>query len=133
MRARAMLTVSSALLRAAYVSSALALAAMPHNSSAQKLYKHVDEKGNVSFSDRPQKADQKSEKTQKPNVASREATRQTQIGEQNSRREEAAERMAAQRRAAAVAQRERAEKAKQQRAEEESNPSRAPRQVRIVR
>jgi hypothetical protein len=112
---------------------AAVLAVSSGTSLAQKMYRHVDEKGNVSFSDRPQKAEQKAEKTQKPNVASREATRQLQIQDAASKREEAAERAAAQRRAAAVAQRERAEKARQKREEEERNPGSAPRPIRIVR
>ena len=118
---------------AAVVSIVLAFALASGSSFAQKLYKHVDEKGNVVFSDRPQKADQKAEKARKPNVSSSEATRQTQIEMNNSRREEMAERNAQQRRAASAAAREREEKARQRRTEEERNPERAPRQIRIVR
>ena len=42
----------------------------------RRLYKGVDEKGNVVYSDRPAKADHSPEKKQSANVASPEATRQ---------------------------------------------------------
>lgn len=128
-----MLSVENMLRRTSVVGAAIALACVHGTGVAQKMYKHVDEKGNVSFSDRPQKAQQKTEKAQAPNVASREATRQLQIESQNSMREEQAQRAAAQRRAAAVAQKERQERATQRQLEEERNPQSAPRSVRIVR
>src|SRR5262245_31969194 len=128
---RPMLTKAPLSTRIVFVSVATLLAFSSGSSIAQKLYRHVDENGKVSYSDRPQQAAQKAEKTHKPNVESREATRQMQIGEQESRREEAAQRQAAQRRASAVQQKEWAEKQRQRQLEEERNPERAPRSVRI--
>jgi hypothetical protein len=119
-------------MRRVVVTAVSALALGAETSIAQKLYRHVDENGKVTFSDRPQKADQKAEKMKKPNVASREATRQVQIGAQESSREEAAERAAAQRRAAGVQQKERAEKQRQRQLDEEQHPERAPRTIRVV-
>ncbi|MSQ19085.1 MAG: DUF4124 domain-containing protein [Betaproteobacteria bacterium] len=40
------------------------------------IYRHVDEKGNITFSDRPAKAHQTPEKQAAPNVASPEVSRQ---------------------------------------------------------
>jgi Domain of unknown function (DUF4124) len=44
--------------------------------SSKPLYRHVDEKGNITFSDRPSKAHQAPEKLPPPNVASPEVSRQ---------------------------------------------------------
>jgi Domain of unknown function (DUF4124) len=94
---------------------AVAAAALSTLAHAGPLYKHVDEKGNVVFSDRPASGKQKPEKAQAPNVASRHATRQYEIERQEwlqRRREEeiaarrlryAQDREAARQRAAAEA------------------------------
>jgi uncharacterized protein DUF4124 len=87
---------------------------------AQKLYRHVDEKGNVSFSDRPQQAGQKAEKPNVPNVASPEERRQLQYGEYASQREEQAERAAQQQRH--YAQRRREAEAERERRAKEADP-----------
>lgn len=49
----------------------------------RKLYKGVDEKGNVVYSDRPAKADHSPEKRKPTNVASPEATRQLEAERQD--------------------------------------------------
>jgi len=54
----------------------LVLSAGDAFAQAGKLYRHVDEQGNVVFSDRPSKADQSPEKKKPANAASSEATRQ---------------------------------------------------------
>lgn len=59
-------------------SIATALFVLTSVASAQggKLYRHVDEQGNITFSDRPAKAHQTPEKLKAPNVASPEVSRQ---------------------------------------------------------
>lgn len=69
---------------------------------AGQLYRHVDEKGNVTFSDRPQQADQKTEKQKSANAASSEATRQMELEKRDSARHRYEEDLAARRRADAA-------------------------------
>src|SRR5688572_16564424 len=87
---------------------------------AQKLYRHVDEKGNVTFSDRPKQAGQKAEKPKTANVMSPEARRQLEYGEYARQREEQAERTAQQQRH--YAQRRREIEAEQERRVKEADP-----------
>jgi Domain of unknown function (DUF4124) len=54
----------------------LAIASMPAISLAQELYKHVDENGTVTYTDRPQSADEQARDIGVPNVASPELRRQ---------------------------------------------------------
>ena len=58
-------------------SIATALFVLTSVASAQggKLYRHVDEQGNITFSDRPAKAHQTPEKLKAPNVATPELSR----------------------------------------------------------
>lgn len=99
----------------------------------RQLYKTVDEKGKVVYSDAPKDAAQKGAKINSVNVASPESRRQVQIELNDRQREEQAERNAAYQRSVTVRQRE-AEEAARKRAEEEvQNPSYAPRSIRIVR
>jgi hypothetical protein len=65
---------------------------------SQKLYRHVDEKGKVTYADRPQEAGQAAEKPKTANVESPEARRQLHYHLQDRQREEQAERAAQQRR-----------------------------------
>jgi hypothetical protein len=99
---------------------------------SRQLYKTVDEKGRVIYSDAPKDAAQKGAKIGSVNVASPEARRQLQIELQDKQREEQAERNAAMRRSAPIRQREAEEAAKKRREDEAQNPSYAPRPVRIV-
>lgn len=69
--------------------------------AANKLYRHVDEKGNVTYTDRPPQAGQQAEKTKPPNVASPEARRQMEMEREAALRRQQAERAAQQRRAMA--------------------------------
>jgi hypothetical protein len=55
------------------------------------LYRHVDETGKVSYSDRPQQPFQEALRLPPPNVATPEARRQLEIARQASAREEQAE------------------------------------------
>jgi hypothetical protein len=48
-------------------------------AAAGQLYKHTDDKGNVVYSDRPGKGGDVPQKTQRPNAASPEATRQYEM------------------------------------------------------
>jgi uncharacterized protein DUF4124 len=73
---------------------------------AQKLYRHVDEKGKVTYADRPQEAGQAAEKPKTANVESPEARRQLHYHLQDRQREEQAERAAQQRRYQSQRQRE---------------------------
>jgi hypothetical protein len=101
---------------------------------AQKLYKHVDEKGNVTYTDRPAKADQKPEKPKNPNVASPEARQQLQHAELERRREEALERQAQQRRYLSQQRREmEAEKARHAKEENPYSPEQQPALPRVRR
>ena len=56
----------------------LCAAASVANGADRKLYRGMDEKGNVVYSDRPAKADHSPEKKKSTYVASPEATRQSQ-------------------------------------------------------
>lgn len=87
---------------------------------AQKLYKHVDEKGNVTYTDRAPKGDQKAEKPKAPNVASPEARQQLQYAEQERRREELLEKQAQQQRY--LSQKRRDMEAEREKRVQESNP-----------
>lgn len=89
----------------ALLAAALALA-LASPALAQKLYKHVDKDGKVTFADRPQQAGQKAEKPKVANVESPEARRQLQHQMYERQREEHADRMAQQQRAYAQRQRE---------------------------
>jgi hypothetical protein len=66
------------------------------------MYKHVDESGAVTYSDRPQRPGQEALHLPPPNVATPEARRQLEIARQAYEREERAEYEARIRRAAAV-------------------------------
>ena len=90
------------------------------SSSTPKLYKHVDEKGNVSFTDRPQNAEQKPQKLQAPNVSSPELTRQLNNDLRNKQREEFAEHQAQQRRY--MSQRQKELEAERERRAKEADP-----------
>lgn len=69
--------------------------------AADKLYRHVDAKGNVTYTDRPAQAGQKPEKIAPANTASAEARRQMELERRDSLRRQQEERVAAQRRAMA--------------------------------
>jgi hypothetical protein len=102
------------------------------SASAQNLYRGVDEKGNVVYSDRPQKADQKPTKPPAPNVESPEARRQMIEELNNKRREEAADRNAQMRRSMGSSQQEQMEYLRRLQQEQEQHPERAPRPITIV-
>jgi hypothetical protein len=80
------------------------LAAVAGVSGAQGQYRHVDDKGRVTYSDVP--PDRSATPLKKPvaNAASSDATRQLETAKQEQKRLEAEERLAAQRRAAAARQ-----------------------------
>jgi hypothetical protein len=67
-------------------------------ADAQRLYKHVDENGHVTYTDRPPLAGQKPEKEKTRNVASPEANRQMRIHQGEVDRERRAEEVARMRR-----------------------------------
>jgi hypothetical protein len=60
-------------------------------SAAAALYRHVDDAGKVTYSDRPQQPHQEPLRLPPPNVATPEARRQLDIARQASEREEQAE------------------------------------------
>jgi hypothetical protein len=66
------------------------------------LYKHVDESGSVTYSDRPRWPGEQALHLPPPNVATPEARRQLELARQAFEREERAEQEAQLRRAAAV-------------------------------
>lgn len=68
---------------------------------AGEMYRHIDEKGNVVFSDRPKQAGQIAEKKKTTNVASGEARRQLEMERAEVLHQRREEQFAAQRRAAA--------------------------------
>lgn len=86
----------------------------------QKLYRHVDEKGVVTYTDRPREAGQKAEKAKPTNVESPDATRQMHLQLNARNREDQAERAAQRRRH--VAQQQRDAEAERRRREAEANP-----------
>jgi hypothetical protein len=65
----------------------LAFAPVPDSLLAQELYKHVDENGKITYSDRPQEARDKVENPGSPNVASPEARQQMYEEECRNRQE----------------------------------------------
>jgi hypothetical protein len=71
-------------------------------SAAAALYRHVDDAGKVTYSDRPQQPHQEPLRLPPPNVATPEARRQLDIARQASEREEQAEYEARNRRWAAA-------------------------------
>jgi hypothetical protein len=91
-------------------------------AAAQKLYKHVDEKGNVTYTDRAPKGDQKAEKLKAPNVASPEASRQLQYAAREKQREEQLERQAQQQRHLSQRRREIEAERERRLKEREANP-----------
>jgi hypothetical protein len=102
--------------------------------AGRQLYRSVDEKGRVVYSDAPREAGQKAATMNNSvNVSSPEARRQMQIDSQNREREEQADRMAQMRRAQTVRQQEYEEAARKARDEERQNPEYAPRPIRVVR
>ena len=101
-------------------------------AAAQTLYRSVDEKGNVVYSDRPQNRDQKPAKPPPANVASPEARRQDIEQLNNKRREEAAERNAQMRRGMTASQQEQMEQYQRMQQEMLQHPERAPRPITIV-
>jgi pyridoxine/pyridoxamine 5'-phosphate oxidase len=100
--------------------------------AGRQLYKNVDEKGRVVYTDAPKAAGQKGAKMNAVNVESPEARRQMSIEMQTKQQEEYAERAAAARRAAPIQQREYLEAAKKRREEEAQRPEYAPRPLRVV-
>ena len=84
-------------------------------------YKHVDEKGNVTFTDRPQTPGQKAEKLKAANMESPDARRQTEYAHRERQREDQAERMAQQQRY--QSQRRRELEAEQERRVKERDPN----------
>ena len=101
-------------------------------ATGQSLYRSVDEKGNVVYSDRPQNRDQKPAKPPAPNVASPEARRQDIEQLSNKKREEAADRNAQLRRGMTATQQEQLEQYQRMQQEMEQHPERAPRPITIV-
>ena len=101
-------------------------------SGGGQLYKNVDEKGRVVYTDAPKAAGQKGAKMNPVNVESPEARRQMSIELQTKRQEENAERTAAARRNAPIQQREYQEAMKKRREEEAQHPEFAPRPLRVV-
>ena len=99
---------------------------------AQSLYRSVDEKGNVVYSDRPQNRDQKPANPPAPNVASPEARRQDIDQLNNKKREEYAERNAQMRRGMSATQQEQMQQYQRMMQEMEQHPERAPRPITIV-
>jgi hypothetical protein len=101
---------------------------------AQKLYKHVDENGNVLFSDRPPQAGHKAETLRSPNVAAPEATRQLQYAEYRRLWEEHLERQVQQQRYFAQRRREmEAEREKRAQEADPYSPEQAPSRPRVRR
>jgi len=101
---------------------------------AQKLYRHVDEKGKVTYADRPQEAGQPAEKPKTANVESPEARRQLYYHEQDRQREEQAERAAQQRRYHSQRQRElEAERERRLKETDPYNPPQDPYRPRVHR
>jgi hypothetical protein len=102
--------------------------------AGRQMYKTVDEKGRVVYTDAPKEAGQKAAKLNTSvNVATPESRRQLEIDNQNRAREEYAEKAAAYRRAAPIRQREMEEAAAKRREAEIQNPEYAPRPIRVVR
>ena len=110
-------------MRAALIAGSLALAAC-WPAFAQKVYRHVDERGKVTFADRPQEAGQKAEKQKTANVESAEARRQLDHQLDDRQREEQASRMAQQQRH--QAQRQREMEAELERRAREADPNSPP-------
>ncbi len=105
----------------ALAAALLLAAAYPADAPAQRLYKHVDAKGKVTYTDRPADAGHKAEKPRPANVASPEAVRQDYLQEQGRLREERAERLAQQERYVAQRRREQ-EAAARERSVREADP-----------
>ena len=118
-------------MRAALPAALLALAvAWP--AFAQKLYRHVDEKGKVTYADRPQEAGQQVEKPKTTNVESPEARRQLHYHMEDRQREEHYDRAAQQRRYQSQRQRElEAEQERQRREYDPDNPPQYPYRPRV--
>jgi len=101
--------------------------------AGRQLYKTVDEKGRVVYTDAPKEAGQKGAKMNAAvNVESPEARRQMSIELQSKQQEEYAERAAAARRAAPIQQREYQEALRKRKEEEAQRPEYAPRPLRVV-
>jgi hypothetical protein len=90
-------------------------------AEAQRLYKHVDENGKVTFTDRAPTPGQKPEKLKAANVETPDARRQTEYAHRERQREEQAERMAQQQRY--QSQRRREFEAEQERRTKERDPN----------
>jgi len=120
-------------MRAASLAALLAFA-VAGPSLAQKLYRHVDQNGKVTYADRPQEAGQQAEQPKTHNVESPEARRQLHYHLQDRQREEQAERAAQQRRYQSQRQRE-LEAEQQQRLKEADpyNPVQDPHRARARR
>jgi hypothetical protein len=100
--------------------------------ATRQMYRTVDDKGRVVYSDAPKEAGQKAAKINNSvNVATPEARRQLEIDLQNRSREEQAERSAAIQRNAPIRQREAEEAYRKRREAEAQNPEYAPRPIRI--
>ena len=83
-------------------SAALALTVAFAPAFAQGVYRHVDERGRVTFSDVPSDKSAQRLKQAAPNVGSPEAVKQLEIAKRERQQLEAEERLAAQRRASAA-------------------------------
>lgn len=84
------------------LAAALALSCATFQVWAQGVYRHVDERGRVTFSDVP--PDNSAERLRRltPNAGSKEAVNQIEIARRERQQFEAEEQLAAQRRAAAA-------------------------------
>ena len=85
-----------------YLAAGLALLCATLHVGAQGVYRHVDERGRVTFSDVP--PDKSAERLRRvtPNAGSKEAVNQLEIARRERQQQEADEQFAAQRRAAAA-------------------------------
>ena len=84
------------------LSAALVLIVAFAPAFAQGVYRHVDERGRVTFSDVPPDKSAQRLKQAAPNVGSPEAVKQLEIAKRERQQLEAEERLAAQRRAIAA-------------------------------
>ena len=84
------------------LSAALVLTVAFAPAFAQGVYRHVDERGRVTFSDVPPDKSAQRLKQTAPNVGSPEAVKQLEIAKRERQQLEAEERLAAQRRASAA-------------------------------
>ncbi len=94
--------VNHLLLIRSMVGAVLALAVVAAPASAQGLYRHVDERGRVTYSDVPSDNNAQRLKQAAPNVGSKEAVKQLEMAKRDRQQLEAEERLAAQRRAIAA-------------------------------